>query len=496
MSRFLWLALALACTAFSVGNNAVAAAWLAPVFMLRFVRRSSPAVGLGLGALAFVVGHDLAWRGAIVFEGLTYHLVAAGVALVFFLPVVADRLLAPRLPGLASTLVFPAALVATEYAWAHAGLGSWGAAAYAHWGDLPLLQVLAVTGLWGPAFLQGWVASVVNLLWESDWRGPAARRAGLAAAAVLAAVTLAGGLRLALDPPRGPTVRVAGIAADNIAVFKDTWGPLARGRALTPELAERARPAAAALQQRLLSRSREAARAGAKIVVWSEGSALVLKDQEAAFVADGRALARQEGVYLFMAMATVTPGAPRAENKVVAIDPAGTVRSTYLKTHPTPAEASVPGSGRLPVLDTPYGRLAWGICYDFDYQDLIRQAGRAGADILLDPSWDSFGMDPMHSHMAALRAVENGAALFRIVDDGLSLAVDHQGRVLAAMDDRTPVGGVSVMVADLPVRGARTPYARFGDWLAWACLAALAGLGATALLRRPGSVARPAAAAA
>jgi apolipoprotein N-acyltransferase len=64
------------------------------------------------------------------------------------------------------------------------------------------------------------------------------------------------------------------------------------------------------------------------------------------------------------------------------------------------------------------------------------------------------------------------------------------------MDDRTPVGGVSVMVADLPVRGARTPYARFGDWLAWACLAALAGLGATALLRRPGSVARPAAAAA
>lgn len=479
MSRFVWLALALGCAAFSVGNTSVPiAAWLAPVFMLRFVRQSSPAAGLALGAVAFAAAHDLAWRGAIPFEGLAYHLVVAGVALVFFLPVVADRLLAPRLNGFASTLVFPSALVATEFAWSSAGLGSWGAAAYSQWGASALLQLLSVTGVWGPAFLIGWTASTANFVWERGWADAGARRAGVAVAAAATLVLAAGGLRLALDPPKGPTVRVAGIVAENLDVFRDTWGPLSRGRPLTPEAADEARPMTRELQHRLLARTRQEARAGAKIVVWSEANALVLKDQEKAFVEAGRRLAAEERIYLFMAMATITPGERLAQNKVVAIDPTGAVRSSYLKSRPTPAEASVRGEGRVQVMDTPYGRLAWAICYDFDYVGLIRQAGRAGADILLNPSWDSRGMDPMHTHMSAYRAVENGAALIRATNDGLSMAVDSQGRVLAAMDDYGSEEPVKAMVVDLPVRGATTPYARFGDWMAWACVALLAGLAA------------------
>jgi apolipoprotein N-acyltransferase len=185
-----------------------------------------------------------------------------------------------------------------------------------------------------------------------------------------------------------------------------------------------------------------------------------------------------------MAMATVTPGERLAENKVVAIDPTGAVRSTYLKSRPTPAEASVPGEGVVQVMDTPYGRLAWAICYDFDFHAMMRQAGRAGADILLNPSWDSRGMDPMHTHMSAFRAVENGASMFRITNDGLSLAVDNQGRPLASMDDFGTKDRVKAITADLPTRGAVTVYARLGDWLVWACLAALAMLTIGALRRR------------
>ncbi|NEX94747.1 nitrilase-related carbon-nitrogen hydrolase [Caulobacter sp. 17J65-9] len=495
MSRFVWLALAFACAAFTVGNTAVPiAAWLAPVFLLRFTRSSAPLPGLALGAVAFIAGQDLAWRGAIVFQGPTYHAVVAAIGLLFFLPVVADRLIAPRLKGFASTLVFPCALVATEFAWSSSGLGSWGLAAYSQWGALPLLQVLSITGLWGVSFLVGWGASTANFVWARGWADPAARRAGLAAAAVIAAVLAGGGLRLALDPPKGPTVRVAGVVAENLDVFMGAWAPLAQGRKLTPEVVEKARPATQELQRRLLDRSREEARAGAKIVVWSEANALVFADDEAAFVAQGRRLAREEGVYLFMAMATITPGERQAQNKVVAIDASGAVRSTYLKSHPTPAEASVPGDGQMQVMDTPYGRLAWAICYDFDYPALIRQAGRAGADILLNPSWDSRGMDPMHTHMAGLRAVENGASMFRVTNDGLSQAVDAQGRVLAAMDDYGTKDRVKTMVADLPVRGAVTPYARLGDWLAWGCVAGFASLAAAAFARGKGGVRSPAAA--
>lgn len=484
MSRFVWLAIAAGCAAFSVGNfTAPVLAWLGPIFMLRFMRQSSPWQGAAAGLAAFIVAQDIAWRGAIIFQGATYHAVVAGVAAVFFVPYVVDRLLAPRLKGFAATLVFPSALAVTEFAWSSVGLGTWGVAAYAQT-DLQLLQVLSVAGLWGVAFLIGWVAAVVNLIWETGGQGVTARRAVLLLAGAAGTVIALGALRLTLDAPSAPTVRIAGISAENLDVFKAVWGPVSAAGGLSPEGADRARPLTHALQRTLLERSRQEARAGAKLVLWSEANALVLKDDEARFVAEAGRLAAAERIYLFMAMATITPGQPLAENKVVAIDPTGAVRSTYLKSRPTPVERSVRGEGRMPVMDTPYGRIAWAICYDFDYHELIRQAGRAGADILLDPSWDSRGMAPMHSNMAAMRAIENGAALFRMVNDGRSLAVDHQGRVLAAMDDFRSSDPVSVMIAEMPTRGARTLYARCGDWLPWAALFTLGGLGVVAFRAR------------
>lgn len=470
-----WLALATAFAAFAIGNMAFPlAAWLAPLFMLRFLRGAPPLMGLTLGALAFALAHNIGWRDAIIFQGLTYHLVAGGLGLVFFLPYAVDRLFATRLRSFASTLVFPAALVVTEFAWSQAGLGSWGAGAYSQWGELPLLQSVSIGGLWAVTFLIGWTASAANLLWARGVGDRAARVTALTVSVVLFAVLSWGGVRLAIERPAAPSVRIAGLVVDNIAVFNDTWGPVARGRELTPAMAEAARPGTHVLFASLLDATRTQARAGARIVVWSEANALVLADDEAGLLAEAAQLAREEEVYLFLGLATLAPGRALAENKLVVIDPEGRILPAYLKSNPTPVETSVRGNGVMPFIDTPYGRIAWAICYDFDFTDLIRQAGRAGADIMVNPSWDSPGMDPMHTHMAGLRAIENGAAMVRITNDGLSMAVDAHGRVLATME--RGAGPVRAMVAHVPTRGVATLYAAFGDWLAWASMLILAAL--------------------
>lgn len=471
---------AMVLTGLTVGNLIVpAAAWIAPALMLRFVRQSSVWVGLGLGALAQVLAHEVAWHPVVPLAGWMLYALPAAIGLVFFVPCAVDRLLAPRLRGMAATLVFPSALVVSEFLYTRAGLGSWGALAYSQYGDLPLLQTLSLAGLSGLTFLIGWFAAAVNHLWEGGLAWPGARRPLAACGALIVAALLFGGLRLAMTADPVPTVRVAGLTIDNIDVFRDSWGPLTRGQPLTAEAAAAARPQTLALQQALLERSRAEARAGAKLVVWSEANAMVFREDEDAFLQAGRALAREEGIYLFMAMATLTPGAPLAENKLVVIDPEGQVRGQYLKSHPTPAEASVPGTGRVGLIDTPFGRIAWAICYDFDFPALIRQAGRAGADILIDPSWDNRAITPMHTQMAAFRAIENGAALFRQVNDGLSLAVDAQGRTLGQMDHGATTGPVKTLVADLPTRGTRTLYGLVGD-----VLPALCGLGLLVLTVR------------
>lgn len=463
VARWACLAGAFACTCLTVGNTvAPVAAWLAPVLMLRFVRRSSPVVGLGAGMLAQIAAHIIAWNPVLPFEGWLLYALPVLIGLVFFVPYVVDRLLTPRLGGLAATLVFPSALVTAEFLYSRAGLGSWGAIAYSQYGNLPLMQTLSVTGLAGITFLIGWFAACANHAWERGLATPAARLPLVASGTLVVAVLLLGGLRLSTTGVVA-TVRVAGITIDNLAVFLDTWGPLTTGRTLTAEAAAEARPKTLELQQALLDSSREQARAGARIVVWSEANALVLKDDEAAFIQAGQRLAREEDVYLFMAMATITPGQPLAENKLVVIDPKGRVHGQYLKSHPTPLEASVPGNGRMGMIDTPYGRIAWAICYDFDFPELIRQAGNKRADIMIDPSWDSAPITPMHSYMSTLRAVENGAALFRQVNDGLSIAVDAQGRTLGQMHHGSVQGAVKTLIVDMPTKGTRTLYGRTGD---------------------------------
>jgi apolipoprotein N-acyltransferase len=144
------------------------------------------------------------------------------------------------------------------------------------------------------------------------------------------------------------------------------------------------------------------------------------------------------------------------------------------------------GPGVVPVLDTPYGRLATVICYDANFPSLVRQAGRQGADILLVPSSDWAEVTEPLGRTTLLRVVENGTALVRPTRKGDSFAVDHQGRVLAAKRDWF-TGGEQTMLADVPTEGASTVYARLGDGLPWLSIIGLlwaAGLALTGWWRR------------
>ena len=106
-----------------------------------------------------------------------------------------------------------------------------------------------------------------------------------------------------------------------------------------------------------------------------------------------------------------------------------------------------------------------------DFTNLIQQAGGAGVDIMMVPASDWRAIDPLHAVMASFRAIENGFSMVRQTDKGLSLAVDHLGRVISSMDYFTTKD--QHMTAQVPMKGARTVYALLGDWFAWACIVLL-----------------------
>jgi apolipoprotein N-acyltransferase len=484
---YLWLAAGTVLSLLAVHGrwDVAPAAWLFGVFLLRYTRTRRPLAGFG-GVWAASAVAAVFWlyeSGLPVFGPVLLLCLALSTTL--SLPFLVDRLLTPRLatsPVLA-TLVFPLARVLAEYVSATispAG-GIFGSLAATQHANLPLLQVAAITGGYGVSFLVAWLASVGNGVWQdrSTWR-----RTVAAFGVTLAIVLAGGGARLLFSAPDGPTVRVAGVSpsaavlAQRNAVLAD-FPTLKELAAADPA---RLRPAFAAVADDLFAASEREARAGARIVAWPETGAGTLADDAPALTRRAAALAREQRVYLVMGIGVITRTEPYLRNQSVLVDPDGNVAWTYDKAHPIPGmETLIPGDGRVPVADTAYGRLASVICFDLDFPRLARQAGHKDVDIMLVPSndWREFGR--VHTEKATVRAIENGYSVVRPDTNGLSRVIDYQGRALASADffaeDR------QVVVADLPISGARTVYASVGDLFAWACAAALALTTARVLVR-------------
>jgi apolipoprotein N-acyltransferase len=368
-----------------------------------------------------------------------------------------------RLGELAGVLTFPAAMVSVEllqYRLSH--LGTWGAAVHTQLDDLALLQIASITGGLGVSFVVQWVAASV----ESSWSAPSRagwRRLG-AALATVAALHVFGAARLA-SSTRG-TSRVAAIATD--ATFDGTR---------TPDDATRARTLA-----ELLENTRRAAAAGAKLAVWTEAAALVPPGEEAAFTRAVEELARRERIHVVAAYIVPLSEAPlRFENKYRWVRPDGGGAHTYFKHEPAPGEPSVVGTGPLPALDSELGRLGGALCYDYDFPALAREHGLLGLDLVALPSSDWRGIDPIHTQMAALRAIEQGFSIVRSTRFGLSAGIDRFGRLRAQQSAFD--AGDAVLLMDLPRHGAATVYRQVGDLFGVCALLLALGLLARAELR-------------
>jgi len=466
--------------------NRAWAAWIAPVLFLLYAH-SVPAWTAFTGIWAAIVVSMLIshWR-IVPVPALAYPFVLALLAVPTVFPYLADRWLAPQLPGIAGTLVFPLALVSAEYLGARINpFGTWGATAYTQANNRLLVQIVALTGAWGIPFVIGWFASVARWSASQGFAWGTIQSSVLLYAVLLAAVLLYGYWRLRQPSAATQTVTVATIGwpegvieAQQIVRFLEPGLPADERAAIQEKFAQ--------IHEHFIARTREAVRAGAKIVVWPETNVMVLRETFPALEKRLKNLMQELGVYGVAGLAVIDPVAEktRFENRALLFAPDGTVAADYLKTTAVPgfeARFGARGDGRLPVVETPYGRISMAICYDLDFPWLIRQAGQARADLLLVPASDWSAIGSLHHDAARFRAIENGATLVRATRWGISSMVDATGRVVAMLDHNAKPS--TVLVAEVPVGNRAGLYARVGDGMAWAGLVAFGLLVASALLR-------------
>jgi apolipoprotein N-acyltransferase len=137
----------------------------------------------------------------------------------------------------------------------------------------------------------------------------------------------------------------------------------------------------------------------------------------------------------------------------------------------------------FPLGGAPFGTV---ICYEVVFPELFRRFVAQGARFMVNITNDAWFGDSggplQHLAMVPLRAVENGVAVARAANTGVSALVHPSGRI----DPRVGLGQRGVLRVDVPLRAGQTFYTRFGDVFAYAC-AALSGaalLGGLAARRR------------
>jgi apolipoprotein N-acyltransferase len=427
--------------------------WLAPVPVLAIAPQLRPGAAFLLATFAWLIGEMNQWN--YFTHGLELPLPIVTLllvipALVFGLAVLFTRSFLRRGSLFLGAVAFPVFWVTYEYL---AEIGSphstFGNLAYTQMNALPIIQIAAITGIWGISFVVFLFAGTIAALLAGVGKPSQRRALAMIVGAVVCAVILFGESRLRSNPPAQP-VMVTLIAKD-----------------IPMSLYLGAEQQALELLHAYAEEVRRATPVGTQVVVLPEKIGRVSEDRLPEVDALFSSAAAATRSLIVVGLVRRTPSAAFNSSRLYSSD--GKLTANYDKHHLLPGvEPERPGDQRV-VIDQPSGRWGLQICKDMDFPKLSREYGIQGTNLLLVPAWD-FVLDRwLHSRMAVLRAVENGFALTRTARNGLLTLSDNRGRILA--EAPTSPDRFILITGRVNVVREQTFYTRTGDWFAWVCVA-------------------------
>ncbi|MCK4516985.1 MAG: hypothetical protein KAU31_17120, partial [Spirochaetaceae bacterium] len=158
--KYLWLVLGCVLSVFiGMRWNVPVAAWLAPVFLIRFFRSQDKwyktLVTVPLLALAAFVKLHGGWDMSTATEIGFGFLLAAPMLIALHL----DRAFARRVGGLGATLIYAFAYTTLEFLFGLTPIGTSLSISVTQFDFLPFIQLASIAGIWGISFIVSWFAS-------------------------------------------------------------------------------------------------------------------------------------------------------------------------------------------------------------------------------------------------------------------------------------------------------------------------------------------------
>lgn len=467
MRKYKFLLLGTLLMFFYNGRHAILiASYLGPILLMLFYRKENTIKSLLLTYLFFALSSFYSFQGVTGYDGLLNYAILIGFTLIMFVPFIIDFFLNNKFTNLSSTLILPLAGVTTEYLFSLVSpFGTWGSVAYSQYGNLPLIQIASITGIYGISFIVFWTYSVSAYLIKNKFDITKVKNTVSIYLCIILSIYFLGGIRLTFsDVDSLPTVKISSISVPHSQLWTDIHNAAKHKDDDTESLRTKFKD----IHEQLFKLTEREAQNGSRIVIWHENNGLVLDSDYDEFIHQGQKLASKNNIYLLMTPTPINLAENTDKNQAVLIDNDGNICYEYNKYHIVPGDIDIAGDGNIKYADTPYGRIGSAICFDGDFPSYIRQAGKNKIDILLMPSSDWKAIDPIHTEMCSFRGIENGCNTLRQVQKGFSLSADYLGRTISSMDYFNTDD--KVMVSHVPVKGTDTIYSHIGDTFSWICI--------------------------
>jgi apolipoprotein N-acyltransferase len=247
------------------------------------------------------------------------------------------------------------------------------------------------------------------------------------------------------------------------------------------------------IADRVWTQTRQAARSGARVVLWPESAVPFRLDSDEAFRTVVVGLAAELDLDIVL-NSVGSLGDGGFTNSAYLVKAGGVSQEHYDKVHLVPFGEYVPRWAELgftEALVREVGRFTPGrstgalpaavplgvaVCFEVVFPDHVAAEVRSGAQVLVtltNDGWYGFSWAPVqHFAQVRLRAAENRRWFVRAALTGISAVVDPYGEVVSRLD----TGDQGLLVDDVRPATALTPRTRWGDWWAVLCGLAAAGL--------------------
>jgi apolipoprotein N-acyltransferase len=139
----------------------------------------------------------------------------------------------------------------------------------------------------------------------------------------------------------------------------------------------------------------------------------------------------------------------------------------HFKNHPVHLfDDGIPGTEATAV-STPLGQIGTPVCFDCDFQDVIRRMTAAGAEFIVSPTMDAINwtlpQHEQHARLFQIRAAENRRWIAVAATSGVTQIINPSGHVVA----RLPLVQEATLSGSLDRRTDLTFYTRYGHAFPW-----------------------------